>query len=189
MGCRLPRKLSSDRATGIVGAASALNKFWDITNHGAGIVYLPKPGGTLRLQDHSKNWRSEQRRSIGPGPACSSRLAGIIMRHLMRSQSRLSVSPSALSSVRQLLADVPAGLEKNFAGERSISLDLLRNRVPSCTAIGCVGNRRGERLGTGFLVAGELLRTTWGTAPVFITNAHVIGTEVANARSPRMTRW
>lgn len=121
---------------------------------------------------------------LGAGPACPSRLAGIVARHLLRSQARLSVSSGMVQQMARQLADDPAGFERNFSGERTIGLDLLRNMIASCASIGCVGNRRGERLGSGFLIRGDALRSEWGEQAVFVTNAHVIGTEVANAIAP-----
>ncbi|WP_284618639.1 serine protease [Aquabacterium humicola] len=123
-------------------------------------------------------------RAVGPGPALASRLTGIIASHLLRTQSRMTVSRDQLRDMaRQLDAD-PAHLEKNFSGERGISLSLLTRMVQSCASIGCVSNRSGERLGTGFLVAGNCLSEAWGPAPVFVTNAHVISNDVANAIAP-----
>lgn len=120
----------------------------------------------------------------GVGPVLAGRLAAIIAGHLLRTQSRVQVSGEQLRDLSQQLHDDPDYLEKNFSGERGLSLDLLKRMLGSCASIGCVSNRRGERLGTGFLVAGEMLHPGWGPAPVFVTNAHVIGTEVANAIAP-----
>ena len=128
---------------------------------------------------------------LGSGPACASRLARLIAQHLLHSQARLSVSPGTLSTMARQLADHPAAfadLEKNFSGERSLGLDILRNMVDACASIGCVSHRRGERLGTGFLVPGNSLLAAWGPEPVFVTNAHVISTEVAQAIAPEDAR-
>jgi S1-C subfamily serine protease len=121
---------------------------------------------------------------LGPGPGSASRLAGVVAGHMLRSQARLSVSSSAVQKMARQLADDPAGFERNFSGERTIGLDLLRNMLASCASIGCVSNHRGERLGSGFLVRGDMLHAGWGEQPVFVTNAHVIGSEVPHAIAP-----
>ena len=127
-----------------------------------------------------------QANAVGPGPEGPSRLARIIAQHVMRSQSRLAISPSTLSAIKQELANDPVGLEKNFSGERNFSLDSLRNMIAACDFIGCVSNRLGQRLGTGFLLcAGELSPSDiWNSTPVFVTNAHVISKEMSNAIAP-----
>jgi hypothetical protein len=124
---------------------------------------------------------------LGPGPVCPSRLAAIVAQHVLRSQSRFSVSSGMVQRLARQLAADPEGFERNFSGEGLISFELLRNMVTSCASIGCVSRRStgGERLGSGFLVSGELLRAGWGPGPVFVTNAHVISTEVASAISPQ----
>lgn len=124
---------------------------------------------------------------VGPGPVGASRLAAIIAQHMLRSQSRLALSPGTLSALKEELKSNPQNLEKNFSGERSFGLDTLKQIIDACGAIGCVSNRRGERLGTGFLLGpGELSKNgRWADTPVFVTNAHVISTEVPNALLPQ----
>jgi hypothetical protein len=48
-------------------------------------------------------------------------------------------------------------LEKNFLGERTFSVANVKDMLAACWSIGCVTNRTGARLGTGFLIAGEWL--------------------------------
>jgi V8-like Glu-specific endopeptidase len=111
------------------------------------------------------------------GGTCPDRLAGIMARHTLRTQRRLTVSAAAVPE----LAKDPGALEKNFSGEGMFSLDALKRLLEVCASIGCVCNSRGERLGTGFLVAGNSLKDSFGAAPLFVTNAHVISDTVANA--------
>jgi hypothetical protein len=59
----------------------------------------------------------------------------------------------------------------------------VRDTLAACSSIGCVTNRTGARLGTGFLIDGEWLGL--GSAgPVFVTNAHVISATVPKAIPP-----
>jgi hypothetical protein len=75
------------------------------------------------------------------------------------------------------------GLEKNFLGESTFSLANIRDMLDACSSIGCVTNKAGARLGTGFLVDGEWLG--FGSAGiVFVTNAHVISDKVPKAIYP-----
>jgi len=111
------------------------------------------------------------------GGSCADRLAGIMARHTVRTQKRLTVSPADVAE----LAKDPGALEKNFSGEGMFSLDALKRLLDVCASIGCVCNSRGERLGTGFLVPGSALKDSFGAGPLFVTNAHVISDTVDNA--------
>lgn len=148
--------------------------------------FLHHPGASpFAVDSYDRQLREIwQGSTVGPGPACPTRLTGIVAAHLLRTQARLTVSGDQLRTMTRALAAEPSYLERNFSGERGISLELLRRMMASCASIGCVTSKRGERLGTGFLVQGDALQPTWGTQPVFVTNAHVIGTEVKNALAP-----
>ena len=117
----------------------------------------------------------------GGGAGCADRLAAIIARHTARTQMRWSVSASAVPAMARALEADPSAFEKNFSGEGSFSLDVVKRMLGLCSSIGCVCNTNGERLGTGFLVDGAWLKPSFGTGPVFVTNAHVISDAVANA--------
>ncbi len=125
---------------------------------------------------------------LGGGNVCASRLTGIIAQHLMQSESRWSVSTSMVQAMARKLETNPAAFEKNFSGERYISVDMLKSMLAACSSIGCVTNKQGERLGTGFLVSGSWLRQGFGPAPVFFTNAHVMSGTVPNAILPQDAR-
>lgn len=112
------------------------------------------------------------------------RLEQIMARHLLTRQSRWSVSPAMVAGLRAQIETNREGFEKNFSGEHSFGLDALQGLLRACASIGCVSNRRGERLGTGFLLRGEDIKSGWGDDLVFVTNAHVIGTEVDKAIAP-----
>lgn len=118
---------------------------------------------------------------LGGGPRGPDRLAGLMARHMLRTQSRISVSAPMLQEMARQIEDDPAALEKNFSNERGFSLDALRGMLTACASVGCVTNRRGQRLGTGFLVAGAALDAGFGEGLVFVTNAHVISDELPNA--------
>jgi hypothetical protein len=108
------------------------------------------------------------------GTRCVDRLARIIARHIIRTQAQFTISTAAIPALRKALdASDQEGLEKNFLGERTFSVANVRDMLDACKSIGCVTNRTGARMGTGFLIAGEWLGL--GSAgPVFVTNAHVI---------------
>lgn len=99
---------------------------------------------------------------------CADRLAGILERHVARTERRWSVDPRRV----QELERHPAVLEKNFSGEKTFSVATLQLMLARCPSIGCVIDSTGARLGTGFLMVGS----AFGFAAdlVFVTNAHVI---------------
>ena len=112
--------------------------------------------------------------ALATSTRCADQLAGIMARHLMRAESRMSFSANQIATMRKQVTNDPRGFEKNFSGERGISRDTLRRMLDSCASIGCVTNAQGERLGTGFLVVGAQLVPAWGPDVVFVTNAHVL---------------
>lgn len=120
----------------------------------------------------------------GRNETLADRLEHIMARHLLARQARWTLSKTAVADLRQRIATDRQGLEKNFSGEYSFSLETLENLLRCCASIGCVSNHRGERLGTGFLVQGSALKAAWSDELVFVTNAHVIGTEVEKAIAP-----
>jgi len=122
--------------------------------------------------------------AVGAGTSCADRLAGIVARHLGRTQGRWSVSPNVLQRAAEELRDDSHALEKNFSSETGFSVDTLRRMLVACASIGCVTNTSGERLGTGFLIDGSYLKASLGEQPVFVTNAHVISETVTNAIRP-----
>lgn len=124
----------------------------------------------------------------GRNHTLADRLEGILSRHLLSRQARWTMSPGGVADLRQQIAADRAGFEKNFSGEYSFSLDALESLLRCCASIGCVSNRRGERLGTGFLMRGSDLKAAWGDGAVFVTNAHVIGTQVDKAIAPQDAR-
>lgn len=113
-------------------------------------------------------------------------LVGVMARYLMRSQSRLSVSGSEVHDMAEQIHRDPDTFEKNFSNERGFGIGTLKSMLAKCESIGCVSNRAGERRGTGFLVDGAALNLEAG--PVFVTNAHVISSEVLNATRPEDAR-
>ena len=129
-------------------------------------------------------WGGRQGRS----ETLADRLETLMARHLLRQQSRWSVAPSAVPELRAQLARDPQGFEKNFSDEYGFSLESLERLLVCCASIGCVSNHRGERLGTGFLLAGDELKAGWGSTPVFVTNAHVISSEFQRAIAPDQVR-
>ncbi|WP_027579786.1 serine protease [Bradyrhizobium sp. Ai1a-2] len=118
----------------------------------------------------------------GDGARCVDRLSRIIAQHIIRTQAQFTISTAAIPVLKKAL-DAADGLEKNFLGERTFSLANVRDMLAACKSIGCVTNKTGARLGTGFLIAGEWLGLA-AAGPVFVTNAHVISETVPKAISP-----
>lgn len=115
---------------------------------------------------------------------CPDRLARITARHILRTQSQFSISRSAIPELKQAVERGDVGeQEKNFLGESTFSIANVREMLAACSSIGCVMNRSGARLGTGFLVDGEWLGFK-GVGTVFMTNAHVLSKTVPKAISP-----
>ncbi len=115
---------------------------------------------------------------------CPDRLARITARHILRTQSQFSISRSAIPELKQAVERGDVGeQEKNFLGESTFSIANVREMLAACSSIGCVLNRSGARLGTGFLVDGEWLGFK-GVGAVFMTNAHVLSKTVPKAISP-----
>jgi V8-like Glu-specific endopeptidase len=117
----------------------------------------------------------------GDGRRCVDRLARIIARHVVRTQAQFTISTAAIPALKKALNS--PDLEKNFLGEGTFSVANVRDMLVACKSIGCVTNRTGARLGTGFLIAGKWLGLEYPD-PVFVTNAHVIGTTAPKAIAP-----
>lgn len=114
--------------------------------------------------------------------SCVDRLAGIIERHVARTQRRWSVDPRSAMD----LAKHPEELEKNFSGEKAFTVGDLRNMLALCPSIGCVIDASGVRMGTGFLMAGSAFGLQFDL--VFVTNAHVISDTVPRSLRPEEAR-
>jgi hypothetical protein len=126
--------------------------------------------------------------ATGGGANCADRLVAIIAGHLARTQRRWSVSAADVPALKQALEADPSGLEKNFSGEGSFSVAMVKRMLDACASIGCVCNTAGERLGTGFLVDGAWFGSAFDPGPVFVTNAHVVSESVVNAIRVRDVR-
>jgi hypothetical protein len=102
------------------------------------------------------------------GATCADRLAGIVERHVARTERRWSVNSRQVQEIRQN----PEVLEKNFSGEKTFTVATLKQMLALCPSIGCVIDSTGARLGTGFVMSG--LSFGFDEPLVFVTNAHVI---------------
>jgi V8-like Glu-specific endopeptidase len=136
------------------------------------------------VESYDRQLREIWQGSPAGGGGCADRLAGIMSRHIARTQRQWSVTTSALPDIQRAIESNPDAFEKNFLGESYLSLDMVRRMLTACASIGCVVNTRGERLGTGFLVKGAALKEMFGAEPFFITNAHVISKGVPSAIPP-----
>jgi hypothetical protein len=124
---------------------------------------------------------------VGVG-SCADRLSAIMARHIAKTERRFFISPADVRETKRsidgLSDDELQKLEKNFSGESTLSLASIRMLLTACESIGCVMTASGERVGTGFLLSGSAFSQAGDSAPVFVTNAHVISSEVSNAISP-----
>ena len=117
----------------------------------------------------------------GEDDRCAGRLSRLMSRHVAGLERSWSAEVSDLPRLRASLAraDSAAAYERNFLGEGTFSVAAIMKVLAACASIGCVHNSLGERLGTGFLLPGDALSRDFGPAPVFVTNAHVMGTSSA----------
>ena len=124
---------------------------------------------------------------VGVG-ACADRLSAIMARHLAKTERRFFISPADVRETKRSIDGLSdeelQKLEKNFSGESTLSLQSIRMLLNACESIGCVMTASGERVGTGFLLSGSAFSGAGDCAPVFVTNAHVISSEVLNAVDP-----
>ena len=120
------------------------------------------------VESYARQLREIWRGNALGGPSCSDRLAGIIDRHVRRTERRWSIDPA---KVQEVLAN-PDVLEKNFSNEKTFTVATLQKMLELCPNIGCVIDPTGARLGTGFLVRGAGFG--FDEPLVFVTNAHVI---------------
>lgn len=105
---------------------------------------------------------------------CAGRLARIFERHVLHTQRRWSVDVHQLRRLQQN----PDELEKNFSGEKSFTVSDIRKMFALAPNIGCVTNKEGVRMGTGFLIQGSVFGEE---GLLFITNAHVISDALPRA--------
>src|SRR5262249_28419109 len=134
------------------------------------IATRPSPGSigscTIRIwaSFNVQSYDRQLREIWGGDPAsaglrCADRLARIIARHIIRTQAQFTISTSAILALKNALDELAKDevLEKNFLGERTFSVANVRDVLAACSSIGCLTNKTGARLGTGFLIAGEWL--------------------------------
>ena len=119
------------------------------------------------VESYSRQLREIWRGNPLGGASCADRLAGIIDRYVRRSERRWSVDPRKVQELR----NHPEVLERNFSGERTFTVPVLRHMLALSPNVGDIDST-GARLGTGFLMPGG----SHGFAEplVFVTNAHVI---------------
>ena len=120
------------------------------------------------VESYGRQLREIWRGNPLAGLSCADRLAGIIDRHVRRTERRWSIDPE---KVREVLAN-PVVLEKNFSNEKTFTVATLTKMLELCPNVGCVIDATGARLGTGFLMKGAAFG--FDEPLVFVTNAHVI---------------
>jgi hypothetical protein len=117
------------------------------------------------------------------GSSCADRLATISARYLAQTRRLFLVSPGDVQEARKTLEGLSDdGLEKNFTSESTFTVDAVKRMLDACASVGCVTRTSGERVGTGFVVAGDKLG--FGVGPVFVTNEHVLSDSDEKAIRP-----
>nr|WP_315393979.1 serine protease [uncultured Duganella sp.] len=145
--------------------------------------FLAHPSaGTFEVESYFRQLREVWMGNPLGGTNCADRLAGIIERHVLRTQRRWSVDAR---NVKQLVAH-PEELERNFSGEKAFTVGDLRKMLDLCPNIGCVIDAAGMRMGTGFLMPGSVFGSPLNL--LFVTNAHVISENVQGALLPADAR-
>ncbi|MFN0299129.1 MAG: serine protease [Burkholderiales bacterium] len=111
--------------------------------------------------------------------APGNRILPVLKRALAR-EGRL-----ALIAPRSVHEATPASLEKVFGNAGFMTPEKLRLGLTRCEAVGRVEELTGEGFGTGFVLPGNALKKSWGSALVFVTNAHVLSESDPDAVSPK----
>ncbi len=143
--------------------------------------FLQHPGThPFHIESYSRQLRDIWGANALRNSTCADGLSRVIDRHVMRTQKRWSVSPEMLKTA----TSDPESLERNFSGERTFTINMIKRMVEKCAGIGCVTDQTGRRLGTGFLVQADILGFGSGDELVFVTNSHVISDSVEGAVSP-----
>lgn len=136
-------------------------------------LFHPKCG-PFEMESYSRQLREIWNASPLEESTCAGRLARIFERHVLHTQRRWSVDVHDL----RRLQENPEELEKNFSGEKAFTVSDIRKMFELVPNIGCVTNKEGVRLGTGFLVKGSAFGEE---GLLFVTNAHVISDTVSRS--------
>jgi hypothetical protein len=118
---------------------------------------------------------------------CAGRLFGITAAHEARTQGVWRIDAHSVPKVRAALQAQPAEYERNFLGEGTFTVATVKKLLASCHSIGGVHDADGNRLGTGFLMAGGDLADRFSGTAVFVTNAHVVGNNAIPADQATVT--
>lgn len=110
----------------------------------------------------------------------ASRMAAMIARNNDRVADFRQFSFEEINTL-SVQANLSGGLEKNFGNERFFSVDSIKRLLEKCNSVGCVVTEDNWRVGTGFLVKGNILKKEWGEQLVFLTNCHVVSNDYPNA--------
>src|SRR5262249_14858801 len=113
------------------------------------------------------------------------RLLPVLQATLLKRQGgeELLVGPADVDPRTLQRIDQNAGFEKIFGTERFNNLTWFRTALERCRAVGRVEDPFQGGVGTGFLVAGSSLHPSL-PAQVFVTNAHVVSSDVPDALDP-----
>lgn len=132
--------------------------------------------GPFEVESYFRQLREIWNGTLLGEATCAGRLTRILERHVLHTQRRWSVDAHQLRRLQQ----TPSELEKNFSGEKAFTVGDIRKMLALTPNIGCVTNKEGVRMGTGFLVPGSVFGEE---GLLFVTNAHVISVTLPNAIS------
>ncbi len=130
--------------------------------------------GPFELESYFRQLREIWNGTLLDETTCEGRLTRVFERHVLHTQRRWSVDIHQLRWLQQN----PTELEKNFSGEKAFTVGDIRKMLALAPNIGCVTNKEGVRMGTGFLVPGSVFGEE---GILFVTNAHVISDTLPNA--------
>lgn len=103
------------------------------------------------------------------GTAIGNRILPVLEYELLQREGE-SVQPMHFDKIHD-----EAGFEAVWGGESYVRVEWFETLYSCFNAIARVSNTAtGEPIGTGFLVTGSSLNVGWGSAPVFLTNSHVV---------------
>lgn len=129
--------------------------------------------------EYASTWR--QMREVwrlNPGDVTERQILRLLEANVLKKQGgqiRLDVREVASSSTDADL-DV-TGLQKVFGDDCYRTIEWFRDGLTRARGVARVRSRINRTLGTGFLVAGELLHESWRGRRLLVTNYHVVNSE------------
>jgi V8-like Glu-specific endopeptidase len=124
----------------------------------------------------------------GGDQGCPTRLLGIIKRHVAQTWKRWDVDPDVIEEKTKPAKLGDDASEKSFTPQGMLDSEEFDRMSAARASIGRVCDATAAHLGSGFLIAGDLLKKGFGKSPVFVTNAHVLSSVAPDAVRPADAR-